>query len=269
MRPGQQKDLDATLDRSNPVPLWAQLRDHLAARIDAAEFPSGLPSEHQLRAQYGVSRQTVRGALRHLRDEGVITARRGRRTDVVAGREIRQPLGALYSLFRSVEAHHQRQDSVVRVLDERADGVVASRLGLEESTPLFHLERLRLAEGTPLAVDRVWMPSARVSPLFSADFTHTAVYDELHRQCGIRITSGGEQINATIPTENECALLDIPDATAVFRIQRLGYAGGRPMEWRTTVVRGDRFSFSASWSPHDEYQLTVDLPAEWETAISP
>ena len=65
--------------------------------------------------------------------------------------EIAQPLGTPYSLFQSVEATGRVQRNVVRTLDVRADGVVAARLGLEESTPLVHLERLRFSDEEPLA----------------------------------------------------------------------------------------------------------------------
>ena len=64
---------------------------------------------------------------------------------LAAPMEIEQQLGAIYSLFSAVEGTGRVQRSVVHTLDVRADGVVAARLGREESTPLVHLERLRLA----------------------------------------------------------------------------------------------------------------------------
>ena len=73
-----------------------------------------------------------------------MTAARGRKPQL-APTEVEQPLGALASLFASVERRGLAQRSVVRRLDLRADGVVATRLGLEESAPLVYLERLRLA----------------------------------------------------------------------------------------------------------------------------
>ena len=68
---------------------------------------------------------------------------------------------------------------MVRALDVRADGVIAPRLGLEESTPLVYLERLRLLDGEPLALDRVWLPASIGEPLLGVDFRRTGVYDEL------------------------------------------------------------------------------------------
>ncbi len=140
----------------------------------------------------------------------------------------------------------------------RADGVVATRLGLEESTPLVYLERLRLADDEPLAMDRVWLPAALAAPLLDVDFARTALYDEYARLCGVRLTGGEEQIRAVVPTTAERALLGITDlSVAVLVIDRLGCANGRPVEWRHTVIRGDRFSVTAEFPSRDRYQLAA------------
>jgi GntR family transcriptional regulator len=245
------------LDRSAGRPLWAQLRDDLTARLDAGEFTTAFPGELLLAAEYEVSRHTVREALRRLRADGLVTAERGRAPRLAARTEIEQPLGALYSLFASVEAAGMVQRSVTRRLEARADGVIAARLGLEESTPLIYLERLRLADEQPLAVDRVWLPASLAAPLLAADFAHTALYDELAQRCALRLHGGSERISAIVPTPAERALLGIEAGTAVFAIERIGNADGRPVEWRHTLVRGDRFSLVAQFSPHAGYRVDV------------
>ncbi len=143
------------LDRASPLPLWAQLRADLLRRLDAGAFEEEFPGELALVAAYQVSRQTVRTALRELRADGVVIAERGRRPRATGRALITQPIGALYSLFASVESAGLRQTSVIRGRDLRADGVIADRLGLEASTPLFWMDRLRLAAGEPLALDTV------------------------------------------------------------------------------------------------------------------
>ena len=243
------------VDRRSPVPLWSQVQDDLRRRLADGEFDAVFPGENALVTGYEVSRNTVRQALQGLRAEGLVTAERGR-APRVRHAEIEQPVGTLYSLFASVEAAGLTQRSEVRVLDVRADGVVAAHLGLEESTPLVHLERLRRAGDAPLAVDRVWMPAALASPLLEADFTHTSLYAELAARTGTRLESGRERIGAQLPTAGERALLECAPDVAVFVIERTGVAHGRPVEWRQTVVRGDRFAFDARFSAQG-YQLDV------------
>jgi len=248
------------LDRRSPLPLWAQLRADLLRRLEAGAFDAAFPGEMALVADYGVSRHTVRSALRELRAEGVVLAERGRRPRLAGQPAITQPLGALYSLFASVESAGLRQTSIIRARELCADGVVADRLGREASTPLFRLERLRLADGEPLALDTVWLPADIAAPLLDADFTHTALYDELAARAGVRLDGGREDIHGVVPTRAEQRLLGIGPATGALEIRRLGYAAGRPVEWRHTLIRGDRFCLLAEFSARTGYRLAADSP---------
>lgn len=236
------------VDRDSALPLWAQLHEDLCRRLSAGEFAAAFPGELVLVEEYGVSRHTVREALRRLREDGVVTAERGRPPRVADIEQIEQPLGVLYSLFSSVEATGKVQQSEVRALDVRRDEEVAARLDLPPDAALVHLERLRLADGEPLALDRTWLPAKIARPLLKADFSHTALYDELDRRCGVRVTGGREQVHAVVPVESVRMLLDIPRRVAAFSIDRLGSSDGRPIEWRQTVVRADRFSLLAEFS---------------------
>lgn len=250
------------VDRASPVPLWRQIHDDLRRRLDAGQFSSSFPGELALVEQYGVSRHTVREALRRLRAEGVVLAARGRAPRIAGPAVLEQPLGALYSLFASVEAAGQVQRSVVRALDVRTDPEVASRMGIDAAEPLLHLERLRLAGGEPLAVDRVWLPAQLAGPLLEADFTRTALYDELAARCGTRLSAGQERIRAVLPGRADRVALGIGSGVAAFSIERVGRTMERAVEWRHTLVRGDRFAFSAEFSARQGYHLDVagDLP---------
>src|SRR5690348_9456310 len=220
------------LDRTRGTPLWEQLLTDLRRRLDHDEFAVAFPGELALVAQYGVSRHTVREAVRRLREEGLVIAGRGRTPRRAEPAEIEQPLGEIFSLFSAVEAAGKVQRSVVRTLDVRADGVVAAKLGLEESTPLVHLERLRFADADPLAVDRVWLPERLAAPLLEVDFSRTALYTVYADRCGVRVTGGNERVRAVVPTEAEQDLLGVGPGVAAFLIDRLGRAGERPVEWR-------------------------------------
>jgi GntR family transcriptional regulator len=231
------------------------LRADLRRRLEAGAFDDAFPGEMTLVEEYEVSRHTVRAALQQLRSDGIVVTGRGRRPRIAGQTSITQPIGTVYSLFASVEAAGLRQTSIIRVRDLRADGVVADRLNLEASTPLFHLQRLRLADGEPLALDTVWMPAEIAAPLMDADLTHAALYDELAVRTGIRLEGGRERIRAVVPTRAEQRLLELPPATAVLAIDRLGYAAGEPLEWRHTMVRGDRFSLLAEFSSRGGYRL--------------
>lgn len=245
------------VDRESPMPLWAQVYDDLRSRLLAGEFVEEFPGEMALVAQYGVSRNTVREAMRRLRDSGIVVAGRGRRPRISPGAEIEQSLGALYSLFLSVEASGLEQRSTVLALDVRFDPVAALRLERSPDSSLFYLERLRLAGGEPLAIDRIWMPAEYGAPLLGVDFSHTGFYDELMSRSGIALTSGREQIRAIVPATPDMDLLDLQPGEAALDIDRLCDVQGEPVEWRRTLVRGDRFSVTAEFSARAGYQLEV------------
>lgn len=244
------------LDRSCKVALWSQLRDDIARRITAGEFTDSFPGEHALTEQYRVSRQTVRVALRSLREAGVISAARGQKPEVLRP-QVEQPMGTLYSLFATVEAAGMSQTSVVLGLDERRDAYAAAQLGLEEEAPLVFLHRLRLADGDPLALDRVWLPASLARPLLGADFTHTALYDELAGRCGIRSTTGREEVDAVVLSAPQARTLGAAEGSAAFSIQRTSCVDDVMVEWRTTLVRADRFRISTSFSALSGSRLVV------------
>lgn len=254
---GTEAALRHRLDRSSPMPLWAQLLGDLRARMAAGEFADAFPSEMGLVQDYGVSRNTVREALRRLRTDGVVVAGRGRRPRLGGQVEIEQPLGALYSLHDAIESAGLTPRSIVRVQEVRRDREMAGRLGLATDAGLVYLERLRLAGEEPLALDRAWFPLDVAEPLLAVDLSGVGFYDELATRTGVRLTGGHEQLHAVVPSRAERSLLRLPVATAAFAIDRVGLVHERRVEYRKTLVRGDRFSVSATFDAGIGYRLDV------------
>lgn len=234
------------IDRRSPLPLWAQLLEDLRERLQAGEFTNRFPTDSELVQTYGVSRQTVRDAVRRLQGEGLLERQRGRGT-FVRKATVEQPMGALYSLFRSIEDQGFEQRSVVRKLEERTDRDAAEVLGLPARARLVYLERVRLANGVPIALDGSWLPSATARPLLDVDFTHTALYIQLAEKCGVHPSRGWERVTPAIPSPAERRSLEIGPRQAVFAIERFTLAGDQPLEWRHSIVRGDLYAFVARW----------------------
>ncbi len=230
-------------DRSGRHPLWKQVRDDIRARLLTGAFAGGFPGEHDLGRAYGVSRHTVREALRGLREEGLIGSARGRpaRSPGNGGRARRPAQPCVPGLAGAISAAGSRPASVVRILDVRSDGVFATRLGLEESTLLLHLERLRIADGFPVAIDRIWLPAERASAVLGCDFSTIPVYDALATYTDLRVTRADDTLRALVPTPVERSLLDMPPGTAALALTRIGYQYEQPVEYRVALLRGDCF----------------------------
>lgn len=228
------------------TPKWREIRDDLRRRLAAGEFDAKFPTDRELVDAYEVSRHTVREAVRGLTDEGLITRRRGRGSHRTP-RSFSQPTGALYSLFQSVEETGAVQTSIVISQEVARNEEAAKILDLPTDTELFYLERTRLADGLPLALDHVWLPMALAGPLMEANFSRTALYEELRVRCGVVPERGVEQ-SRPVTLDRESALrLGLSPGDAAFEIDRRTISGGRPLEWRVSIVRGDRFAFRAEW----------------------
>lgn len=241
------------IDRSNPLPLWAQLLAVLRQRLADGSYDDGFPTDDQLAREFGLSRHTVRESVRRLQDDGLISRRRGVGT-FVRRPTIEQPHGALYSLFRSIEDQGREQRSDVLDLSVVIDEHAAARLQLGEASELVRLERLRRVDGTPLAHDVAWLPAELARPLLEVDFGHTALYDELAAVCHVHPDAGSEWIHPVVPDAKQRRLLGIPAGSAAFWIERLALAGSRRVEWRESVVRADHYTFVAHWSPAVPYE---------------
>ncbi len=239
------------IDRTSPVPLWAQVLQDLQRRLDAGEFAARFPTDGELMEQYHLSRHTVRDAVRRLGETGVLQRERGRGT-FVRTVPLEQHLGALYSLFKTIEGQGREQRSEVRSLEERHNAEAASTLGLSPDAPLVYLERVRFADDVAVAVDCSWLPADIGRPLLDADFTHTALYAELASRSGVAPTEGWERIRPQLASPEQRRLLGIRARQPVFSIERLAGTRGHMFEWRHAVVRGDLFAYIARWTSDGE-----------------
>jgi GntR family transcriptional regulator len=237
------------VDRTSPLPLWAQVLADLRERLAAGEFAESFPTDSELVATYEVSRHTVREAVRRLHGEGLLDRERGRGT-TVRSPMIAQPTGQLYSLFASIEAQGFHQRSEVVALERRRDARAAEQLGLRKGASMFHLRRVRFADDTPIALDELWMPDTYSDALLGVDFEHTALYDEL-ATLGVRPTSGWERLHPAVADAPARRALGLPAGQAVFLVERYTEFDGTPLEWRLTTIRGDHYAFVTTWSSAD------------------
>jgi GntR family transcriptional regulator len=245
------------IDRSNPLPLWAQVLQDLRRRMEAGEFHERFPTDRQLMAAYNVSRPTVREAVRRLHEEGLLDRERGRGT-FVRHEVVEQGIGALHSLLAAMDAtdahggdgtsHGDAPRARVVRLAPTGDPSAADALGLPPDAPLVVLERVHLRrDGTPEAVDTVWMPADVGEPLLGVDFSTASLTEELFTRSRVRVDGAREQISAALPTPEVGELL-AGHGGAVLVVERVGLDHGRPVTWRRTAFRGDHHAITAQWT---------------------
>ncbi len=237
------------LDRSSPLPLWAQTAEDLRRRLLEGEFTERFPTDEELTRAYGISRQTVREAVRHLAAEGLVVRQRGRGSSVTPP-VLEQPLHSLYSLASTVRAGGiEERSEVLAARRQPAAADVAAHLAVEVGDEVVYIERLRFAGAEPIAWDRSSLRGDRAGGLLEADLSSGGLYELLVEHCALRITGGWERIRPVVPEPAERRLLRLPPRVAAFSIERLALVGETPLEWRRSLIRGDRYSLVAQWPP--------------------
>ncbi len=235
------------LDRSSPLPLWAQIVADLRNRLAAGEFDTHFPTDEELTRYYDVSRHTAREAVRRLQADGLLLRERGRGTMLIRP-ELEQPLQGMYSLAATVRSKGLEERSEVLACKLSTAEEVAMQLGVAKDEQVVYIERLRFAGDEPLALDRSWLPADLARGLLDADLSSGSLYDSLVQYCNLRVTNGWERIRPLNPSVHDREILRLPPTEAVFAIERLTWAGDRPLEWRISFIRGDRYCFRATWT---------------------
>src|SRR5260370_13733399 len=141
--------------RNSPLPRYYQLREIMRERIRSGEWKPGdlIPSERELGETYGISRMTARQAITDLVNEGLFYRERGKGT-FVSQRKVTHQLIHLTGFTEDIRARGQRPGTkVISATMQLADEETAEKLRISLGTPIFRLQRLRLADGEPLAIE--------------------------------------------------------------------------------------------------------------------
>lgn len=232
------------LNRGAPIPLHYQIQLDLLRKIETGELKPGerVDPEERLARTYGVSRITIRRALLDLAREGYLRREQGRGTFVNTPRFAQGPR-ELTSFTEEMRRHGRMASS--RVLFQ---GVVASneelagRLEIPVGAQVLRLERLRLADGEPLGLQKAHIPLALAPGLGEEDFEKHSLYEILREKYGLRPANATECHYAASAGAELARLLTIPVGAPVLSAQRITrLEDGRVMEFVESAMRGDRY----------------------------
>ena len=235
-----------SIDRSSPVPLYFQLAQHLEAEIRSGSLPVGtrLENEVALARELGLSRPTVRAAFGYLAERGMVARKRGYGT-VVTREKLNRDV-QLTSLHDDlIRAGQQPATKVLRNEVAVASESVAAALELPEGSLVICLERIRFADGEPIALMHNFLPAALVRLNDEALETH-GLY-EILRAAGIVLTSATQRMSAKNALAAEARLLDEPRGAALLTMERTVLDDrDRPVEFGQHVYRASRYSLRTS-----------------------
>ena len=239
------KRVGATRSTEVVEPKYYELRQWLREHVDG--LPPGTPvaAERALSEQFNISRTTVRQALHDLAVEGRIVRRKGRGT-FVAPPKVTQNL-QLTSYTEDMVAQGRRPGAKlvdVAVIDAEAD--VAAKLDLPERAKVLRLERVRYADGEPMAVETVYLDNERFADIGELLTTDGSLYKLLGERYGVVPVAADETIETVLATPAASRLLGTDASTPMLLLTRSSSdEGGRPVEYVRSLYRGDRYRFVA------------------------
>ena len=234
------------IDKESFVPYYYQLKSILSEQIRQGAYQPDelLPSENQLCEMYGVSRATVRKAFAELANEGLVYTVKGKGT-FVAKPKLEQSLFRFYALGRDLRS--RGLNLVSRMLKQSETALskeIAQRLKVNPGERAAEIRRVRLVDGAPLALETSYVVGEAVSALATADLEGASIYDVVERATGKVVTGAEEYLEPVIVDGYEAELLECEEGQAAFHIERLAFLDDdRPFEYRTSLIRGDRFRF--------------------------
>lgn len=212
------------LDENSSVPLYAQMRDVLRRQIEEGRFRPGerIPSEEKLNGMFGVSRITIRRALKELVDAGYLTKRSGKGTYVnerLPGTAAPSKVAAKFSQNNDVQSFTEACEANGQVAGARliscrvVAGLDAERafFGFGAEGRLLCVERVRTADGVPIMVEENYFPYPAYKFLETADFANTSLFDairtgghgepELTEPCALDIELAGASLAPVLEVE--------------------------------------------------------------------
>ncbi|HET9896104.1 MAG TPA: GntR family transcriptional regulator [Streptosporangiaceae bacterium] len=235
-----------SIDRASPVPLYFQLAQHfeIAIRSGALKAGARLDNEVELAQRLGLSRPTVRAAFAYLANKGMVVRRRGAGT-LVAKERIDRDV-ELTSLYDDLAAAGRAPGTqVVRNEAGHASDAVAAALQLPDRALVICLERIRLADGEPIALMHNYLPAALVR-LPSEMLAEHGLY-ELLRASGIRPASATQRVSAKNASAVEAKVLCETRGAALLTMERVAYDDNdRPIEFGQHLCRASRYAFTTT-----------------------
>ncbi|MET0836921.1 MAG: GntR family transcriptional regulator [Thermoleophilaceae bacterium] len=222
-------------------PKGQALRGILEGLLEALPPGAALPSERELADRYGLARMTVRNEVERLTAEGLVYRLHGRGTFVAEPRVAQA--GAFSSFTEDMVARGHVPGSIVRARETvEADGFLAAALELAPGDPVFRLDRVRTADGRPMAIEQVYLPLPRFEGIEQVEFAQASLFDLLGKRFGVSLQAGQQRVVAVRIEGEDAPLLGVAEGEPGLRFHTVARDGeGVPVYYAVSLYRGDRY----------------------------
>ncbi len=239
--------MSRTIDPYNAVPKYYQLASILRQKIEDGEWQprSAIPSERQLEVLYHISRTTIREAIDSLVQQGYLYREHGRGT-FVSPRKLQKGWMELTSFSEDLLKRGLQPGQIIRNLSQVIPPIsVLKRLELAPGSAVFCIERVRLADGTPIGLQTSYLALGPDQLITLEELEASgSLYRILNEKFNIHPSEADETLEVTLATPQEAALLNIPTGAPLLLSERVLFSQERrPIEYVKILYRGDRYQY--------------------------
>jgi len=226
------------------MPIYQEIITHIENYIKNGVYPRGgaIPIEQELCDMFKCSRMTVRKALDELVTSGILYRRQGKGAFVSTIEYDR-----LYSLkgFTQImrEQGFESSSKVICFEKIQSDQKIAQNLRMMEGAEVYYLERIRMAMGEALSIEKVYLPVADLPNLLKYDFSKLSLYETLDQEYGIKIDRAVQSINTIDVSGDAAQILFKKDNGVVLRSISTGYdKNSKPIEYECALYNGYKYT---------------------------
>lgn len=206
------------------LPMYRKIADAIRSKISNGIYKVGeaLPTEAQLREEFGVSRVTIRQALKLLIENEELESIQGSGTYVKESKinyNIYQQ-----SSFAEKWAHLQSvtRSDVLSFAIEPASLTMAEHLEINEGDHIFYIKRVRFLDDIAITVEETWMPT-KMFPDLSYQVMQGSKYDYIEQQKCLVIDRSEQEIVPVLPPEDIAELLGVDPSDPIIEKRTRGY----------------------------------------------
>ena len=227
-------------------PLYQIVVESILEQVDSGHMKANqrLPSESELCQIYSVGRNTIRRAISELVNDGVLRTVPGVGTFVVDSR-FEKTAEYLFGFSQEMQFLGKKVSS--RVLEATiipADPFLSRRLQIQLGAEVVFLNRVRLMDDEPTAIERSYLPHELCLGILEYDFSINSLYETLSTVYHMRPDHAEQVIEASLATPEVSQLLDLTPPAVVFVFRReTKMASGQVVEYVDSELRADRFRF--------------------------